>query len=389
MISRSVGWATLFLVGTDLFVVSPLLPRIAGALGVSVGSAGLMVTVFSLAYVAGGPRLGALADRTGHGRVLAGSLAAFACANVVTGLAPGFAALLAARALAGLAASGVTPSVYAMVGAAAPRGLRATWLAVVTSGLLLSLSTGAPAGALLATVVGWRGVFLVLAGSAAALLGAHLRGPRGGDPGNGPPPAATAARGAAGTATRIRAVGVTGLWALAVYGVYTYLGAGLRASAGFDTALVAAGLAVYGIGAIAGNLLGGPLADRRGPRPVTTASLAALAAAEAALGLALGARPAVFAALALLAFAAYPYFSAHQNRLIHAFPAQSGTILAWNNTAMYLGILVGSLAGGPIIAAASFRVLIESAAAVALLGAAATRLAIAPPATTAHGSCSR
>lgn len=331
MMSRIGGWVTLFLIGTDLFVVSPLLPRIAGDLGVSAGSAGLMVTVFALAYVVGGPRLGALADRAGHGPVLVVSLLVFAGANVATGLAPGFVVLLVARALAGLAASGVTPSVYAMVGAAAPQDQRATWLAVVTSGLLLALSTGAPAGSLLAGVVGWHGVFLALAALALAAVAVNLRTLRAGrEPGQGQrSPTVPPGSEQVGMATRIRAVSVTGLWALAVYGVYTYLGAGLRATAHFDATLVAAGLAIYGAGAIAGNLIGGRLADRRGAGLVSTASLIALAAADAFLGVVVGVRPALLVALGLFAFAAYPYFSAHQNRLVDAFPTQAGALLAW------------------------------------------------------------
>ncbi len=126
-------------------------------------------------------------------------------------------------------------------------------------------------------------------------------------------------------ATRMRGVSVTGLWALAVYGVYTYLGPGLRATAHFSAALVAAGLAIYGVGAITGNLIGGRLADRRGAPLVSTVSLIALAAVDAVLGFVLGIRPALLVGLGLIAFAAYPYFSAHQNRLVNAFPDQAGS----------------------------------------------------------------
>ncbi|MGH3401096.1 MAG: MFS transporter, partial [Streptosporangiaceae bacterium] len=155
MITRLTGWLTLFLVGTDLFVISPLLPRIASSLNVSPALAGLTVTVFALAYLAGGPALGALADRHGHARVLTAALLLFAGANLATGFSASLAALLAARAVAGLAASGITPSVYALISAAAPAERRATWLATVTSGLLLALVTGAPAGSLLGSALGW------------------------------------------------------------------------------------------------------------------------------------------------------------------------------------------------------------------------------------------
>ena len=108
--------------------------------------------------------------------------------------------LLAVRALAGLAASGVTPSVYALVGRAAPPAKRAMWLAVVTSGLLTALITGAPAGTLMADAVGWRGVFVVMAIASVLILGvirASAVRPRRpaaaiGAPGPPPQPAATA-----------------------------------------------------------------------------------------------------------------------------------------------------------------------------------------------------
>jgi MFS transporter, DHA1 family, purine base/nucleoside efflux pump len=43
-----IGWLTMFVVGTDLFVVSPVLPLISRDYDVSPASAGLCVTVFSL-----------------------------------------------------------------------------------------------------------------------------------------------------------------------------------------------------------------------------------------------------------------------------------------------------------------------------------------------------
>jgi predicted MFS family arabinose efflux permease len=50
--------------------------------------------------------------------------------------------------------------------------------------------------------------------------------------------------------------------------------------------------------------------------------------------------------LAAVALAAYPYFSAQQGRLIAYQPAGSGSLIAWNNSAMYAGILIGSAVGG-------------------------------------------
>jgi predicted MFS family arabinose efflux permease len=375
MMTRILGWSTLFLIGTDLFVISPMLPEIATDLKVGPALAGLAVTVFALAYLAGGPTLGALADRRGHVSVLAGSLLLFALANLASGLAPSLPALLAARAVAGLAASGITPSVFALISAAAPAGRRASWLATITSGLLLALTTGAPAGSLLASALGWHATFAVLAGAAIAVLLATMRAARSRPAGPagtghaGPAQARERSKGSGPTTpARLRAVSVTSLWALAVYGVYTYLGTILTTDMHASAATVAAALACYGVGALAGNLAGGRLTDQLGARRVRLASLTGLTTALAILAGALhaGTGP-VVAALTLLGLAAYPFFTAQQAWLSVAFRAASGSILAWNNSAMYGGILTGAALGGLLLHARGPTALVVAAVLTALL----------------------
>ena len=78
------GWLTMFVIGTDLFVVSPLLPMIAADYHVSPAVAGLCVTVFALTYMVTAPLFGHAADRIGRRRVLIWCLVAFAAANLAT-----------------------------------------------------------------------------------------------------------------------------------------------------------------------------------------------------------------------------------------------------------------------------------------------------------------
>src|SRR6266481_803246 len=164
------GWLTMFVIGTDLFVVSPLLPMIAADYRVSPAVAGLSVTVFALTYMISAPLFGHVADRIGRRRMLVCCLAAFAVANLLTAAAASVICLLAARVAAGVAAAGVTPTVYALVGSAAPPERRATWMALVVSGLLLSLALGAPIGAWAGASIGWGTVFAVLAGLSLCLV---------------------------------------------------------------------------------------------------------------------------------------------------------------------------------------------------------------------------
>src|SRR5467141_1469149 len=90
------GWLTMFVIGTDLFVVSPLLPMIAADYRVSPAVAGLCVTVFSLTYMVSAPLFGHLADRIGRRWMLVCCLAAFAAANLMAAAAESVMWLLAA-----------------------------------------------------------------------------------------------------------------------------------------------------------------------------------------------------------------------------------------------------------------------------------------------------
>jgi predicted MFS family arabinose efflux permease len=177
-------------------------------------------------------------------------------------------------------------------------------------------------------------------------------------------------RPALGLAVRLRSVAVTGLWGLAVYGLYTYLGTILSATRHFSSTVIAVGLACYGVGAVLGNLAGGWLSDRHSPRFVSAIGLLALAAIEAIIGLSIHLpSAALFTLLAAFALVGYPFFPAQQARLVAAFSANSGAVLAWNSSSMYVGLLLGSLLGGPILTSYGPATLAYAAAATAALGA--------------------
>ena len=136
VVRLAIGWLTMFVIGTDLFVVSPLLPMIAADYQTSPALAGLGVAAFALTYMISAPLLGHLADRAGRRGMLTFCLFGFASANLLTASAANFAWLLSARLCAGAAAAGISPSLYALVSGLAPPDRRATWLALVVSGRL-------------------------------------------------------------------------------------------------------------------------------------------------------------------------------------------------------------------------------------------------------------
>jgi predicted MFS family arabinose efflux permease len=359
-----VAWLTMFVVGCDLFVVSPLLPLIAADYAVPPASAGLSVTVFAVTYMVSAPVLGHIADRVGRQRVLTYCLCAFGAANLLTAIAGNLNWLLAARFFAGATAAGVSPSVYALVGGSAPSERRGTWLAIVVSGLLMSLSFGAPIGLMTATLFRWRIVFAALGALSLLLVWANRRvwhdRRRAAESRAAPTDRLTAAAVAARLAPTV-------LWSTALYAMYTYLGEGLSAL-GYSPEKIAEVILFYGCGAIAGTLIGGRMADRLGAKLTSTIGLSGLCSSLLLLLVALDLKILVDCAFGLASLLAQLFFPAQQLRLANAFPGSRAALLAWNNSALFLGISLGSLIGGQAVAFGGFETDLIVAAAIAIVG---------------------
>lgn len=359
----AVAWLTMFVIGSDLFVVSPLLPLMAADYGIQPSRAGLSVTMFSLSYMLSAPLLGAVADRVGRARLMPWCLVAFGAANLLTAACSDFAWLLAARLAAGVTAAGVTPSVYALVGGGAPSDRRATWLAVAVSGLLISLSLGAPIGVLAGASLGWPSVFGALGLVSLVLASANSRVWN----------AAQEIKVSATLSSDLTAAAVlcrlspTVVWSTAVYSMYTYLGEGL-ASREYSAEAIATVLLFYGCGAIIGALAGGRVTDRFGANATTSVGLAGLCISLLLTRIALDADLLVHCAFGLSSAFAQLFFPAQQFRLANDFPARRATVLAWNNSALFLGIALGSLLGGQAISLGGLDANLTIAAGISILG---------------------
>ncbi len=365
----AIAWITLFIVGTDLFVVSPILPLIAGDYQVGAQSAGLTVMIFALGYVVAAPIFGVIADRIGRRLVLSFCLAVFALANLLTAESRLLPEMMAARLFCGIAAAGITPSIYALAGLSAPAGRRGTWIAIVLTGLLSSLPLGASIGAMVSLAFGWPVVFVALACGSLLLVPIHrVLWPDG-------PPAQIATPGqsdAIDPILLIRRLVPTVAWSTALYGMYTYLGAGL-ASLGFAPSAIAEIVFIYGVAAFAGALLGGRIADRLGPAIAIRISLTGLCVCFTLLGFAIRDGVLVDVAFGLTSLSAQIFFPAQQSLLLNEFPRRNSTALAWNNSALFLGMALGSLIGGQIMNLGGFAAILPVSAVITIAGWAGSR----------------
>lgn len=142
----------------------------------------------------------------------------------------------------------------------------------------------------------------------------------------------------------------------------------------------------YGCGAMIGILIGGRITDRFGDRLTSIAALAGLSMSFLLLQVALHAGVVVSCALWLLSAVAQVFFPAQQAGLARDFAGCRATVLAWNNSALFLGISLGSLIGGQAIAVGGFEVDLAVSAVISILGCAANVLVLTPPSHPADGA---
>ncbi|CAN7290394.1 MFS transporter [Bosea sp. LjRoot237] len=156
------------------FLPASVLTSIAADLSISVGAAGQTVTVTSLVGVAAAIFTPILTSRFDRRLVLWTLLSLLALSSLVTAMANGFAMLLAARFLLGIALGGFWSMAPALTLRLVPAQSIPRALALISAGVSAAFIGGGPLGAYLDALIGWRMVFGLSAGLAGVALLALL-----------------------------------------------------------------------------------------------------------------------------------------------------------------------------------------------------------------------
>ncbi|MEV8639289.1 MFS transporter [Streptosporangium sp. NPDC051023] len=336
-----------FAVGTDAFVLTGFLPSMAKTLKVTETVAGQSLTVFAAAYAILSPVLATVTARMPRRALLACALAVLALANLGSAFSPGFPTLILTRVLAAAGAAAFTPNAGAVGAALVPARLRARALAVVVGGLTVATAVGVPLGELASRWLGWR-TALGLVAVLCLLVCAGVLMVMPALPGN--PPVPLRAR-----LSVLRQPAVLAVLPLTVIGmgagyvVYAYSVPALEA-VGVTASGVVWTLSLYGLGAVAGNMLAGYATDRWGPVRVLGAGYLTMAATLGLLCLiaVTGARsPFVVGVLvALWGGSSWCQTPPQQHRLIAAAPGEASLVVSLNASAIYVGIGLGTALGG-------------------------------------------
>ncbi|MEU6812388.1 MFS transporter [Streptomyces sp. NPDC046831] len=366
-----------FGIGTTEFVMMGLLPDVADDLRISIPTAGHLVSAYALGVVIGAPLLAAVTARMSRRTVLIGLMALFVVGNALSAFAPGYESLLGARFLSGLphgAFFGVG-AVVATTMVAPERKARSVSLMFL--GLTVANVVGVPVATLMGQHLGWRATFLavsvigVAAVASLALLIPH-------DHTHAP---ATGLRGELAALRSLPvwlALGTTVAGFGALFSAYSYIIPMLTDAAGYAGAGVTLLLALFGVGATAGNLLGGRLADHS-LRGTLFGGLTSLAVVLALFPLLMHTEVTAALAVTLLGTAAFVTGSPLQLMVMEKAAAAPSLASSANQAAFNLANAGGAWIGGLALAAGlgtTSPALTGAALAVLGLAVAATAYAV-------------
>lgn len=341
-----------FGIGTTEFVMMGLLPDVADDLHISIPTAGHLVSAYALGVVIGAPLLAALTARRSRRQVLIGLMALFVAGNALSALAPGYDSLLAARFL-----SGLPHGAFFGVGAVVATGMvpperKARSVSLMFLGLTVANVAGVPVATLMGQHLGWRATFLAVSAiGVAAIASLALLLPRHHTPSGHAP--ATGLRGEL-AALRPLPVWLSLLTTVAGFGAlfaaYSYVTPMLTDSAGYAESSVTLLLALFGVGATAGNLLGGRLADHS-LRGTLFGGLTSLAAVLALFPLLMRTEWSAALAVTLLGTAAFVTGSPLQLMVMEKASAAPSLASSANQAAFNLANAGGAWIGGLSLAA--------------------------------------
>ncbi len=343
-----------FVSAANLRVCDPLLPQIAGELGVTIGGAGAVVTAFALAYGLCQIFVGPLGDAQGKLRlVVLGSLWA-GISTLLCAAMPTLAPVVLLRFLAGAGGAAIIPLAIAWLGDVIPYQRRQPILARFASGQILGVVFGQAAGGLLGELVGWRGA-MVLVGvahiGAGLLLANEMRRLAIGMPVPGRArwhEAAMAARDILRRPWARILLGTAFLEGVLMFGAFAYVGAHLHQRFGVGPGLVGITVAAFGIGALLYALTAGTLIARFGQARLTAAGSTLVAIGYVALAL----TPWLWLAAPAVAVVGLGFYMLHntlQTEATQLAPEARGLSVSLFAIVLFTGQSVGVALAGPVV----------------------------------------
>jgi MFS transporter, DHA1 family, purine base/nucleoside efflux pump len=341
-----------FVVGMIELIIGGILDLVATDLGVSVGQAGLLITIFSVTFAISAPILSVLTAKIERKRLTLVTLFVFLFGNIVAVFSPTYSILFLSRMISAASSSLLIVLCVVMAANIVEPKYRGRAIGIVNMGVSGSLVLGIPVGLMLGNTFGWRAPFIFISGlTVLSITGIYFFMGRVASTSQ---EVALKKQLAALKNRKIVFAQLTTVILLAGHTtLYAYLTPFVKTTMGLEGTWVSAIYFIFGLAALSGGVVGGTLADWLGPKPTILATITIFGFAIFSIPYTTFALPAFLIVLAIWGMMSWAVTPPMQSYLMKTSPETSDIQISLNNSAVHLGIAFGSFVGGIVTELAS------------------------------------
>ena len=337
----------MFVIGTDTFLVSPLLPTLTRYYGITTSLSGFIVSAYAIGYMLSALLIGPISDRHDRKKILVGGLVVFTVATASCGLANTFAWMLITRFVAGIAAATAGPQIWAAIPVLFPRQQVVKVMGYATAGLAVAQIVGVPLGSYLA-VWSWRFPFFFVGAIALILTLLVMRLMPSLNDAKAAPASESIYRQLVGNHPVMKLLAAYLLFQTANFCGFAFIGTWFAKSFNLSVDAIGSFILLIGVGQFVGSLLGSRLVTWLGQPHAFLLEFILFIIGYVVLPFANSplAATIILALIYTIGGALLPLFMSTLQE--HAGTARS-TISALANAVMYLGEAIGGVIGGVLI----------------------------------------
>lgn len=338
-----------FVIGLSILAPVGILAELASHLGVSIGTAGLLISASAAVVCASPPFVAWMTSRIDRRALLSAMLLWIALGQTASAFAPSYPGLVAIQVVMLAFAGGFTPLASGAAALLVSEERSAAAISSILLGWALAIAAGLPLVSLIAPQIGWRATYALIGILAALGFVALLVGLPKGLQGK---PIIFATWGeVARSRNLVLLLLITCLIAVGQYVVIAFVGPLLIQLTDATPERIAAVFTLFGVTTLAGNIFASRVVQAWGAFKTSAVFMACMVVGVALWAVGAGVYLSMATGVAIWGFGFAAVAAMQQVRLITAAPPLATASVAINNTAVYLGQAIGAGIGGALLTA--------------------------------------